>query len=188
MSHPFSEPLKDRERQLLRVLPRLAQQLEQSLAPDLKARLPVDDLVQDTFVKAWQCLDEVRSESDIVLLSWLRRIAHRTAIDHIRLKSGTYFRMTLDPAAIESFASSSWLTASQQFSREELRSIAAWAMRQLGALHQAVLHQRYVEGKTFVEIGDCLGQSSAAVRGLHRTAAHQLRSLLGRASMYLSAG
>ncbi len=174
------------EQELLALIRPLGHYLEHAMAPYLQARLPVDDLVQETFIRAWESLDAVRTESRQGLFVWLKRIAHRIVIDQIRRKSPVATPLTMDSAIVDGLSRSSWLTPSQQFSRGELQAAARWGLGRLEPVHQKVLQLRYFEGMTFVEIGVCLGQTSAAARGLHRTATRQLRDLIGRASWYLS--
>lgn len=44
-----------------------------------------EEVTSETFVKAWKALEEGKFDSDkSQIYTWLRNIAHRTAIDHVR--------------------------------------------------------------------------------------------------------
>lgn len=51
-----------------------------------------EDIVQDTFVKAWQNLASFRTQS--LFHTWLRTIATRVSIDRLRMKNALVWRQT----------------------------------------------------------------------------------------------
>lgn len=53
-----------------------------------------EDIVQETFIKAWQNLGSFRAESQ--LYTWLRTIASRIAIDKLRVKNAKVWQQMAD--------------------------------------------------------------------------------------------
>ena len=51
-----------------------------------------EDIVQDTFVKAWQKLDSFKGQS--LFHTWLRTIASRVSIDRLRVKNALVWRQS----------------------------------------------------------------------------------------------
>lgn len=53
-----------------------------------------EDIVQETFIKAWQNLDSFRAESQFY--TWLRTIASRIVIDKLRVKNAKVWQQMAD--------------------------------------------------------------------------------------------
>lgn len=114
-----------------------------------------EDLVQMAFLKLF---DQLRREAQILnVRSWLYRVVHNLAIDHIRRKG------------IHEVAVATWLN--QQNQAEPERSAEDDLIRhQLIAKSMEVLNERErycltlrAEGLSYQEIGDVLGISAKAV-------------------------
>lgn len=116
-----------------------------------------DDLVQETFEKAYKALG--RLEDDQRLLPWLYRIANNTAIDHLRRR--------------KRFSWLPWLTVSgtqeEPVARDDhaaasLRSDLMEVMASLPPDNAAALLLHALEGYSYEEIARIQGCSMAAAR------------------------
>jgi RNA polymerase sigma-70 factor (ECF subfamily) len=139
------------------------------LAPDDDA---AEDIVQETFIAAWNQLSSFRGDASI--RTWLFAICTRKVLDlHRRRRPDVVDDEILhtipdqrrhEPATVVS--SNAFLNALDGALRQlPLRQRASWVMRE-------------VESMTFPEIGKVLGLSPDAARGQHRRAAATLAVLL----------
>jgi RNA polymerase sigma-70 factor (ECF subfamily) len=174
----------DLKRQIVDLLPSLRTHLQCSLAPQIKNRYPVEDIVQETFLRALQKLDTLDYRNSSAMLGWLQTIAHRLVIDRIRKRDPQLINDSDANLAKHLAERSSELTPSGQVSTEETRLLLTLAMTKLSEHHRHVLHLRYVDGLTFAEIATTMGTHVAAARGLHKAAMKRLQRELGRASLY----
>jgi RNA polymerase sigma-70 factor (ECF subfamily) len=133
--------------------------------PDLVA-----DVVQQTFVKAWQAAGQFEGGRD--LAPWLYAIARRTAIDAVRHES----RPTRGDHDPETDVAVSGDTFEQTWIRFEVRR----ALDDLPADEREVVRRSHMLGETHSQIADVLGvpvgtvksRSGRAYRRLARALAH----------------
>ncbi len=116
-----------------------------------------DDLVQETFVKAYRALAGVPDEQR--LLPWLYRIANNTAIDHVRRRR----RFTWLPWVAVSGTSDEPSAADAQ-AATSLRADLAEVLRTLPPQNAAALLLHALEGYTYEEIAKIQGCTMAAAR------------------------
>lgn len=125
-----------------------------------------EDLLQESFVKAWQGLPGFRRES--AFGTWLHRIATNVALSALRRRNSLREEVSSDlevPATPEASG-----PALEQMDLE--RAIACLPPRARAVL---VLHD--MEGLQHAEIGECMG----IAEGTSRTLLHQARkTLIGR--------
>lgn len=122
----------------------------------------VEDLAQETFVKAWRFLD--RFDGRAPFHHWLSKIALRVALDHLRrqkrVRSEVAFE-DLGEAALE------WLhNPGEDAGLEAQRAseLLAVAMRELSPEDQQVITLLEIEGRSVKEICQLTGWTSATVR------------------------
>jgi RNA polymerase sigma factor (sigma-70 family) len=175
------------EKQILNNLDKLRKHLDASLAQALTSKLSIDDVVQETFVKALIAYDAAQFTDDKMLLAWLKRIATNIAISAIRKKQPTHsiFSHGSSEIAQQLFASND-LTPSEFVSVDENCRLLTLALAKLEEHHQRVVKLRYHDQKSFDEIAVELHTTSSAARGLHRNALEKLRDHLGDMARYLS--
>jgi RNA polymerase sigma-70 factor, ECF subfamily len=123
-----------------------------------------DDVVQETFVKAWTHLDRLTEDRGSVL-GWLRRVAHNLVMDGYRSRKARPAEIDIDSAA--------------EVAAPDLIDGVLDAMvvdQALGALwppHEAALREIYLNGRTAAEAGVALGVPAGTVKSrVH----HALRS------------
>lgn len=115
------------------------------------------DLTQDTYVKAYQSLErlDLSEESEDRRRSWLYRIAHNTATDHLRRQARLRW-LPLSRAADRGSGS----PEPGVVRREPLRR----ALESLSDDQREVLHLFLEAGLSAAEVGGVLGLSAAAAR------------------------
>ena len=135
----------------------------------------VPDVVQDTFVAAWQQIGAFRGSSS--LRTWLFAICYRKIADTHRLKRARPVEdWVLEPLAGPDTSADPFTAASNAAFLDALEL----ALGELPVRQRAVWMMREVEQMTFPEIGEVLHLSADAVRGHHHRAVKTLRVLLRR--------
>ncbi len=130
-----------------------------------------EDLVQESFIRAWQALPAFRFES--AFTTWLHRLAVNTALMELRGRSGNEDRET-DDAMLEHIGTAD--TAGQRV-REQLdleRAVATLPPRARAVL---VLHD--IEGWKHEEIATELGMAVGSSKAQLHRARNLLRKRLG---------
>jgi RNA polymerase sigma-70 factor (ECF subfamily) len=122
----------------------------------LRNREEAEDVVQDTFVKAWKSRWRVRDAAKVP--AWLATIARHRARDLARKRRPEPFPENLETEELVEFES-----AGQKADLDgEVRS----AMAQLPELHRVALSLRYFEDLDYGTIEQTLGLTNGALRGI----------------------
>ena len=144
-----------------------------------------EDLAQETFVKAHRAL--ARYDARRKLASWLFKIAHNTAIDHLRRKQ-------LDTVPLEASSADGeeqWEIheapedegPERRLEQKQARGAVARALGQLKPRYREILLLRFQQGLAYHEIAEVMGLKMNTVKvQLHR-ARKQLASELEGAGM-----
>lgn len=117
----------------------------------------VDDIVQDSFVTAWQQLPTLEDPGRVK--SWLMRITGRKAIDHVRAS-----RAHADVTEIELAAPEQTTPSRQVEARAGIEALNE-ALAALPALQRECWLLRELGGYSYEEIADAMGVSVSTVRG-----------------------
>ena len=124
------------------------------LARVRRARMEVDDLVQDVFLTAWRRLDSLRDPA--AFGGWLSTIARNRVSD--------FYRHNVETAELPESLEGPASTATATEANAILETI-----RQLPDAYRETLMLRLVEGMTGPEIAERTGLTAASVRvNLHR--------------------
>ena len=122
-----------------------------------------EDVSQDAFLRAFHRLDRFRG--DAPFRSWLLRITHNAALDHLA-------RRRAEPVDPETLDTGEPSTARPPADRLEVRERIERLERKLHGLnaqHRVVLVLRDAEGLTYEEIADITDTPIGSVKGrLHR--------------------
>jgi RNA polymerase sigma-70 factor (ECF subfamily) len=122
----------------------------------LQNREEAEDVVQDTFVKAWKSRWRVRDSAK--LPAWLSTIARHRARDLARKRRPEPLPENFEAGELAQFES-----AGQKADLDgEVRS----ALAQLPELHRAALSLRYFEDLDYGTIEQTLGLTNGALRGI----------------------
>jgi len=138
----------------------------------------VEDLAQETFVKAWRALAQFDGRAPFE--HWLSRIAVHTALDHLRREKRHKNEIGFPELGDDVL---DWLRNDDD--RNELESRQAvelldLAMRELSPAERVVITLQELEGCSVKEICDLTGSSSVAVRVRALRARSKLRKVLER--------
>lgn len=141
------------------------------LGPGLRRELESRDLLQSTFVKALERLDQFDGGDTRALTGWLAAIARNELRDrarfHGRQRRDAGARASLDSQlAVAETLSSRIAKLERQADVARLEA----ALAQLSADHREVILLRQYEELGFREIGERLGRSEEAARMLHARA------------------
>jgi RNA polymerase sigma-70 factor (ECF subfamily) len=138
-----------------------------------------DDVVQETYVRAWGRMEELRDPA--AAMGWLSRIARNAARDRLRWWKRRP-RESFDEAALplaRALANLDGpLPADEALASAQMSAAVAGAVAALPDKHRVVLLLREADGMTYEEIADSLGIAVGTVESrLHRARAALARRL-----------
>lgn len=121
----------------------------------------VDDMVQNTFLKAFKAYDNFNFQSEGQLKSWLLTICRNTAIDKGRSK----MPVKLDFEDFEAIASSEDAEEllNEIIAKDDVQRIIE-KLETMEPIHQEIVRLRIFEDLRFEEIGRALGLSEPATK------------------------
>ena len=123
-----------------------------------------DDLLQDTFVKAWSALERFRGESG--LYTWLYRIATNEVLTFLGRR-----RITADVSlSQEPQRMASLLKTERSFDGDRLQRLLREAIDALPPKQQVVFCERYYNETPYEEISKALGTSVGALKASYHHA------------------
>ena len=137
------------------------------------------DVVQDTFVKLYRFWRDGAWPAER-LSSWLYRVTHNAAVDHMRLESRLrllHTKKSADPTA----AADDPPDPPRQWQRGEQMDLALAHMHKLDSAEQQVLILRLQEGLAYKEIATITGRSEGNVGCLLHHAVKKLAASLKKA-------
>lgn len=138
----------------------------------------VEDLAQETFLKAWRALEQFDGRAPFE--HWLSRIAVRTALDHLRREKRRQNEIGLAELGDDALE---WLRHDDECSELDARRAAELlhlALRELSPADRVVITLQELEGRSVKEICAITGSSSVAVRVRALRARAKLRKVLDR--------
>ena len=136
------------------------------------------DVVQETFVKLYRFWRDGSWPTER-LSSWLYRVTHNAAVDHIRMESRLrllHTRKSEDPVTSDDPSD-----PPRQWDRAEQMALALVHMRKLDAAEQQVLILRLQQGLAYKEISAITGRSEGNVGCLLHHAVKKLAASLKKA-------
>jgi RNA polymerase sigma-70 factor (ECF subfamily) len=157
---------------------------QRQLGSDLQAKGGASDLVQETFLEAQRDFARFHGDSEEELLAWLRRLLLNNAGTFSRRYRATDKRAVRREIALEADGSSGSPGPSpaatgpspsgQAIEREQTEALHR-ALQRLPADYSEVITLRYLDERSFEEIGQRMGRSADAVRKLWVRAMARLR-------------
>ncbi len=151
----------------------LAPKIYKFISFKVQQREQAEDILQDTFIKAWRGLATLRLEQ-LNFSAWLYRIARNTVNDRYRKLYRSPRAVELDQA-MEVATGESPLAAAM--TQSELEQVERASVR-LPAHYRQVLELRFVQELSVTETAEVLGKSAMAVRLIQHRALKQLRNVL----------
>ena len=123
-----------------------------------------DDLLQNTFVKAWSGLEKFRGESG--LYTWLYRIATNETLSFLGGK-----RVTADVSLSEDPARTASLAATERgFDGDKLQRLLQQAIALLPPKQRIVFCERYYNETPYEDISKAMGTSVGALKASYHHA------------------
>jgi RNA polymerase sigma-70 factor (ECF subfamily) len=136
-----------------------------------------DDVVMETYLKAWQAIPRFTGRSS--LKTWLYRIAHNCAIDHIRVRQrrreNSLTDMESDNGELTWIADETQKPADELVAGSELAAGVQQALGRLSAEHRTALLLRYADGLSYADIAVTTGVSIGTVMSRLFNAKRKLR-------------
>jgi len=136
----------------------------------------VEDLAQETFLKAWRALGQFDGRAPFE--HWLSRVAARVALDHLRKEKRRQNEIGLPELGDDAL---DWLRNDDEKSELDAHSAAELlelAMRELSPADRLVITMQELEGRSVKEIAVAMGASGVAVRVRAMRARSKLRQAL----------
>ncbi len=136
----------------------------------------LEDLAQETFIKAWRALD--RFDGRAPFEHWLAKIAVHAALDHLRKEKRRRNDIPLPELGEDALE---WLRSADENAEPSARDAAELlqlAMRELSPMEQLIITMQELEGRSIKEICERVGSSSIAVRVRAVRARKKLRGIL----------
>jgi RNA polymerase sigma-70 factor (ECF subfamily) len=162
---------------------RLAVLIHYKLGQDLRRLVDVDDVIQETLMKAYRDLGKFEYRSPGSFMNWLARIAEHVIMDLGRSQGRqkreaelVRFRSDSHPAGPEPVDS---MTPSRIFRENEALVRLIEQLNQLPEDYRTVILLAKVEGLTTAAIAERLGKSNEATSLLLHRAIKRFRSLHG---------
>ena len=136
------------------------------------------DLTQEVFIKVYNSLSRYRSE--FKFSTWIYKIAHNTAIDHLRRHTVRDQIMTadVDGPRSEIAIESRRLTPEQESEREERRSEIESVVQSLPAAYRELIVLRHSHDLSYDEIAEVTGLPLGTVKNRLFRAREAMRDLL----------
>jgi len=162
----------------------------QELPQSLRGKIGPSDLVQETAVDARRGFPAFRGSTAEECFAWLRSILRNNVVDAVRhyetsqkRSAGREVRLATPAGRREGIAVEMphGLPDGSAIRREDA-AILSHAMTRLSDDHRQVLHLRYWQGLSFVEIGTHLRRSPDAIRKLWYRAVERLQEEMRVAS------
>lgn len=141
-----------------------------------------DDVVMDTFLKAWRALPTIRNLEAV--RTWLCRLVRNTALDLLRKHNRERSHVVEDEVdedgigVLDRIADEDAPTADRAGERNELAGILQQALGELGEEHRTVILLREADGLSYKEIAVTTGVGIGTVMSRLFYAKRKLRKLL----------
>ena len=132
-----------------------------------------DDIVQNTFVKAWRALPKFRAESS--LYTWLYRIATNETLTFVRNRKN---RNTISLDDDENVYQIPSVETGTQRSGDYIAAKLRAAIEQLPEKQRIVFNMKYFEEMKYEEMSEILNTSVGALKASYHFAAKKIENYL----------
>ncbi len=127
-----------------------------------------DDVLQNTFLKAWNGLSNFHGESK--LITWLSRIAFNESLDFMRRQKNRVAVSTDD----EDMGIANQLMADDYFDGDETEAQLQEAIAALPEVQRTVFNLRYYDEMKYSEISRITGTSEGALKASYHIAVKKI--------------
>ena len=129
-----------------------------------------NDLLQNTFIKAWTHMDSFRADSKIS--TWLYRIAINEALTFLKQKKDTLSIDNMD-SDLENL-----LENDPYFDGDKASILLQKAIQQLPEKQRTVFNMKYFEEMKYEDMGDILNTSVGALKASYHIAVKKVEEFL----------
>lgn len=126
-----------------------------------------NDVLQNTFVKAWSGLNSFRG--DAKLMTWLSRIAVNESIDFLRKEQKTQVVSTDEEMGVGAL-----LMADTYFDGDQVQALLQEAIAQLPDVQRTVFTLRYYEEMKYSEMSKLLDTSEGSLKASYHIAVKKI--------------
>jgi len=135
----------------------------------------LDDLTQETFLKAWKNLKKFDQEKNFK--TWLFTIAKNTALDYLKKKKTVPFAWFENDEGYNKLENieDEEKNLEELIGKKELEKNLEEKLNQLSADYRLLLLLRYKDGFSLQEIGDILGRPYNTIKSQHQRALASLK-------------
>ena len=124
-----------------------------------------NDVLQNTFMKAWLALGDFLSKSKIS--TWLYRIAVNESLDHLR-------RQKSKLSADEDISVANRLLADDYFNGDEAQALLQQAISRLPEVQRTVFTLRYYDNMKYSEMSRVMNTSEGALKASYHIAVKKI--------------
>ncbi|MCD8203342.1 MAG: sigma-70 family RNA polymerase sigma factor [Prevotella sp.] len=130
-----------------------------------------NDVLQNTFLKAWSNLDNFQNKSK--LLTWLYSIAINESLDFLRKSKNTFAAdMSEDMTVAKS------LMADEYFDGDEAQAMLMQAVASLPEVQRTVFTLRYFQNMKYSEMSEILKTTEGALKASYHIAVKKITDYL----------
>lgn len=140
-------------------------------AASVGARSDIDELVQDTFVRAFNSIQGFRGESSF--RTWLMTIQRRLLLDRRRAE-----KRRPDNVEIQESDATTGFDALDEMVADEARKRMTQAVAKLSPTQKQVFSLRVADGLSYKEIADAVGTTEGAARVHYHNAMRAVKEFL----------
>lgn len=135
----------------------------------------VEDIVQETFLKAFRRLDSFQRQSSFS--TWIYRIAVNSSLDYLKRRGRSPVHTVEDPE-LSAGPAPRVLAPDARLQREEIAKVTHAVLAAMPEIFRTVLVMREFEGRTYQDMADVLGLSIGTVESRLFRARARFRELL----------
>ncbi len=177
----------------------LANHIERALPKAIRGVVHSDDILQETFLRAFLKIATCEATSATSFLAWLKSIANNQTTNTVkalqRKKRGGGFRRVAtqndDSSSMVDFVQLLFAhgnTPSQSVSIREATRALQVAISALPADQRQAIQLHYLDGMSVAEAAEAMNRTPGSLRGLLRRGKQNLLDAVGRISQWLSTG
>ncbi len=125
-----------------------------------------NDVLQNTFIKAWQAIDSFHGDSK--LITWLSRIAINESLDFLRRQKNALSTDDVDTGVANQ------LMADDYFDGNEAEALLQEAIARLPDVQRTVFQLRYFDDMKYSDISQLLNTSEGALKASYHIAVKKI--------------
>lgn len=133
-----------------------------------------NDLLQNTFMKAWTNADSFRNDSKIS--TWLYRIATNETLDFLRKQKRSGDEISMDEVA----SIANRLNADKYFDGDEIQTKLQTAITTLPPTQRTVFNMRYFDDMKYSDMSKILGTSEGALKASYHLAVQKISNFFSK--------